>query len=228
MAGRIKTNEKSNRLPFPILGHIKCGMKSEKGFPMSTDFFVCDGKYASLFHDAYGDKPNVIQIVFPSDDANLVCKEEYILRDTAGKLVASGDGETFKVWSQKVDSYTTLTTEQYPNLMEMIASKYPKCEWKVTLTLNFIIPLVRGVLGVWQFQTKGVASTIPQIRDYFDAFLEQQGKVSGVIFDLSVTIAKSQKPTKSSKYPVVSLIANESEPTLRLIREARKPIAITD
>lgn len=226
MAGRIKNTDNAKRLPLPLIGRIKCGMKTDRGFPTSLDYFLASGKYAHLFHEAYGEKPNVIQIVFPNDDADLVCREEWELRDTAGKLVASGDGEIFKVWSQKVDSYTTLTTEQYPNLMEMIVSKYPKCEWKVTLTLNFIIPLVRGVMGVWQFQTKGVASTIPQIRDYFDAFLEQQGKVSGVIFDLSVTIAKSQKPTKSSKYPVVSLIANESRQNLEAVSQARKPIMI--
>lgn len=226
MASRIVNRDKAKRLPLPIIGKIKVGEKSENGYPRSNEWFSASGKYASLFHDAYGEKPNVIQIVFPNDDADLVCKEEWEFRDSAGKLVASGDGETFKVWSAKMDSYTTITTNEYPNLMEMIASKHPKCEWKVTLTLNFILPLVRGVMGVWQFSTKGVASTIPQIRDYFDAFFEQQGKISGVIFDLSVTMAKSQKPGKSSRYPVVSLIANESLGNIQRVQEARKPIMI--
>ena len=85
MSSRIKTTTKANRLPYPVIGHIRCGKKSDRGLPMSTDYFLADGKYASLFHKAYGEKPDVIQIVFPSDDAELVCKEEYEFRDTQGK-----------------------------------------------------------------------------------------------------------------------------------------------
>ena len=38
-----------------------------------------------------------------------------------------------------------------------------------------IIPQEPGLLGVWSFSTKGSASTIPQVRDTFDAMLEQNG-----------------------------------------------------
>ena len=226
MAGRILNKEKTKRLPFPILGRVACGEKSEKGYPRSLDYFVASGKYAELFKSAYGDKPSTIQIVFPNDDAELCCKEFYELRDTAGKLVSEGDGGTFKVWSDTTKAYITLSTEQYPNLMEMIAGKYPKCEWKITLTLNFIIPKVRGIMGLWSFSTKGSASTIPQVRDTFDAMLEQNGHASGVIFDLSVKMHKSNKPNDSSRYPVVSLVPNESEENLRMVKESRKPIMI--
>ena len=227
MAGRILTNKQESRLPFPLIGRVKCGMKSEKGYPMSVDYFVPSGSYAPLFTQAYGEKPSVIQIVFPSDDPELVCREEYILRDSAGKLIASGDGVNFRTWSEKQKVYIDITTDEQPGLMEMLASHY-KQEWKVTLTLNFILPLVRGVMGCWQFVTKGSASTIPQVRDTFDTMLAQNGRVAGVIFDLSVTMAKSQKPGVSSKYPVVSLIPNESEQNLLAVRNARKPIALPE
>ena len=226
MSSRITTTTKANRLPYPIIGHIRCGKKSDRGLPMSTDYFLADGKYASLFHKAYGEKPDVIQIVFPSDDAELVCKEEYEFRDTQGKLVASGDGETFKVWSAKQRAYTMLSVTEYPNLMEMVKGRYPSCDWKITLTLNFIIPKVRGVMGLWQFSTKGVASSIPQVRDTFDALLESNGHCSGVIFDLCVKMHTSQKPTTASKYPVVTLLPNESEDNLRMVQECKKPIMI--
>ncbi len=226
MAGRILNKEKTKRLPFPILGRVACGEKSEKGYPRSLDYFVASGKYAELFRSAYGDKPSTIQIVFPNDDPELVCREEYEFRDTQGKLVASGDGETFKVWSSKTKAYTILSVTEYPNLMEMVKSKYPSQDWKITLTLNFIIPKVRGIMGLWQFSTKGSASSIPQVRDTFDAMLEQNGHASGVIFDLSVKMHTSQKPTTASKYPVVSLVPNESEENLRMVKESRKPIMI--
>ena len=195
---------------------------------MSTDYWLADGKYASLFDKAYGDKPDTIQIVFPSDNPELVCREEYEFRDTQGKLVASGDGETFKVWSSKSKAYTILSVTEYPNLMEMVKSKYPSQDWKITLTLNFIIPKVRGIMGLWQFSTKGSASSIPQVRDTFDAVLEQNGHASGIIFDLSVKMHTSQKPTTASKYPVVSLVPNESEENIGMVRESRKPIAIPE
>lgn len=225
MAGRILTNKQENRLPFPCIGRIKCGMKSEKGYPMSVDYFVPSGSYAPLFTQAYGEKPSTIQIVFPSDDAELVCREEYILRDNAGKLVSSGDGLNFRTWSEKQKKYIDVTTEEQPNLMEMLSKHYGQ-EWKVTLTLNFILPLVRGVMGCWQFVTKGSASTIPQVRDTFDTMLEQNGKVAGVIFDLNVKMAKSQKPNDASRYPVVSLVPNESRDNLLKIREAKKPVTL--
>ena len=195
---------------------------------MSTDYWLADGKYASLFDKAYGEKPDTIQIVFPSDNPELVCREEYEFRDTQGKLVASGDGETFKVWSSKNKAYTILSVTEYPNIMEMVKSKYPSQDWKITLTLNFIIPKVRGIMGLWQFSTKGSASSIPQVRDTFDAVLEQNGHASGIIFDLSVKMHTSQKPTTASKYPVVSLVPNESEENIGMVRESRKPIAIPE
>jgi len=225
MAGRILTNKQETRLPFPLIGKVKCGMKSEKGYPMSTDYFVPTGSYAPLFTNAYGEKPSTIQIVFPSDDPELVCREEYILRDNAGKLVSSGDGVNFRTWSEKQKVYIDISTDEQPNLMEMLSKHYGQ-EWKVTLTLNFILPLVRGVMGCWQFQTKGSASTIPQVRDTFDAMLSQNGRVAGVVFDLSVTMHKSNKPNDSSRYPVVSLVPNESRENLLKVQEARKPVRL--
>ena len=227
MAGRIIRNQENNRLPWPIIGKIKCGIKSDKGFPMSVDYFVPTGKYEALFKEAYGEKPSTIQIVFPSDDAELVCREEYVLRDGAGKLVATGDGVNFRTWSEKAKAYIDVDTEKQPDIMELLEKHYHQ-EWKITLTLVFVLPLVRGVMGCWQFQTKGASSTIPQVREAFDAMMAQNGHASGVIFDLNVTMAKSNKPNSNSRYPVVSLVANESRENLLKVQNARKPIALIE
>ena len=231
MAGRILNNKTQKRLPLPVIGKVKVGelatSSTGKTYPRSCDYFVASGDYAPLFHQAYGEKPSTIQIVFPTDDAELVCREEYVLRDNAGKLVATGDGETFKTWSEKVKKYIIVTTTEQPDIMAMLEKHY-KQEWKITLTLVFILPLVRGVMGCWQFQTKGSASTIPQIRDTFDTMIEQNGKAAGVIFDLSVKMHVSQKPNEKSRYPVVSLVPNESLENLQKVHEARKPIALIE
>ena len=225
MKGRIKRPEaQQSRLILPRVGQIKIGMKNANGYPQSVDYFIPTGKYAGLFTQAYGEKPQTIQIVFPDDDPAKVCNERYEYRDDDGRLIAAGDGETFQVWDGK--KYEELTVTQYPNLMASIAKRYPNRKskqpdadgWEVTLTLNFIVPLVRGIAGVWQFATKGTASTIPQIRETFD----------GIIFDLNVQFATTQKPGDRSRFPVVSLVPNESADNVLKVRKAWEPVKQLD
>lgn len=223
MNGRIKRADNSTRLVLPRIGKIKIGKKSEKGYPMSVDYFIPTGKYAGLFTQAYGEKPQTIQIVFPDDDAEKVCKEFYEYRDDKGALVAYGDGETFYVWNGK--QYVEISTDKYPNVMKQVQEKYPNKQylksgdgWHIRLTLSFVVPLVRGIVGVWVFETNGNASTIPQVRDTFDMMLKERGFCKGILFDLSVKFATSQKPNTSSRYPVVSLIPNESEENVKKVQ----------
>lgn len=233
MNGRIKRPEDTKQLQLPRIGKIKVGMKNEKGYPTSVDYFIATGKYAELFKQAYGEKPQTIQIVFLADDAQSVCLEEYEYRTDKGELVAKGDGETFKVWNGY--KYIEMTTEQYPRLMTQVQEKYPNKAfqksgdgWRVKLTLNFIIPLVRGVAGIWTFESNGNLSTIPQIRDCFDTLINERGYAKGVICDLNVKFATSQKPDSRSRYPVVTLVPNESRENLEKVVNARKPILLEE
>lgn len=233
MGGRIlkKAGAETTKLVLPRVGTIKIGFKDERGLPRSVDYFIPTGKYASLFTKAYGEKPQTIQVVFPDDDPAKVCNERYEYRDDEGRLLATGDGETFQIWNGK--EYQEVSIEQSPNLMKSVEKRHPNKlyqktgeGWQIILTLNFIIPCVRGIAGVWQFSTKGTASTIPNIRNVFDAMLELKGYCKGVIFDLSVQYAKSQKPGDKSRYPVVSLVPNESEENIRMIKSAYEPIKV--
>lgn len=216
-SGRIiRGNQNEPRLILPRVGFIKVGFKNGNGFPQSVDYFIPAGKYAEMFTKAYGEKPKTIQIVFPEDDPGKVCIERYEYRDKDGRLYASGNGEIFDVWDGK--QYRSLSIEQYPELMKIVEKRCPnkyteKGEngWDIVLTLNFIIPTVKGIAGVWQFTTKGDLSTIPQIRGVFDEMMQSRGFVRGIIFDLTVDFAKSQKPGVKSRYPVVTLIPNESD-----------------
>lgn len=230
MKGRIKRPEGQNtRLILPRVGFVKIGMKNERGLPQSVDYFIPVGKYANLFTQAYGEKPQTIQIVFPDDDPEKVCNERYEYRDDDGRLIAEGNGEIFKVWDGQ--KYEELTIEQYPNLMGGISKRYPNRAvkkgldgWKATLTLTFIVPLVRGVAGVWQFTTNGSASTIPAIRETFDGMFTERGFCKGIIFDLNVQYATTQKPGDKSKFPVVSLVPNESADNVLKIKKAFEPV----
>lgn len=223
MGGRIYRPEQTTGiLELPEVGRLHVGMKSDRGLPTSIDYFRPTGKYAGMFTASCGEKPQTIQVIFPSDDAQVVCNERYEYRDDRGALVARGDGRVFEVWDGK--KYAPFSIEQYPDIMALIAAKNPTKRgadnWDVVLTMRFIVPAVRGVVGVWQFSTKGRASSIKNIRNSFDSVQFMRGTVTQTVFDLSVKFAKSNKPGVNSRYPVVSLVANDTR-----IEEIRKAIA---
>ena len=240
MRGRISradTETGISRIVLPRVGFIKVGLReigrSGKEYPKSVDYFIATGKYAGLFAQAYGEKPQTIQIVYPDDNPERVCNEMYEYRDDEGRRIAYGDGETFFVWDGR--QYSQYNAAKHPGLMAGVAKKYPNRivrnggdGWQVTLTTTFIIPLVRGIAGVWQFVTKGAASTIPNIRDTFDAILQERGFVKGIIFDMNVQFAVSQKPGDRSRYPVVTIVPNESEGNLFKVKEAFKPVKLLE
>lgn len=227
MDGRIYRPEQGAAiLELPEIGRLRIGKKqmgqNGKEYPVSVDYFIPSGKYAGLFTKALGDKPATIQIVFPSDSPEKVCNERYEYRDDKGALIARGDGQTFEVWDGK--KYAPYSITQYPNIVEQITAKNPTKRgadnWDIVLTLRMVIPAVRGVVGVWQFSTKGRASSIKNIRESFDSVQTMRGTVTQTVFDLSVQFAKSNKPNTNSRYPVVSLVANDNR-----IEEIRQSLA---
>ena len=219
MNGRIIRPEQGAQLELPEIGRLHIGMKTTnkygKEIPTSVDYFIPAGKYAELFTQALGDKPNTITIIFPDDDAQKVCNERYEYRNDKGELVARGDGTIFEIWDGK--RYAPYTVDKYPDIMAQVAKNNPKKTqnenydgWDIALTLRFIVPAVRSVVGVWQFSTKGAASSIKNIRNSFDGVQVLRGTVRNTAFDLSVAFAKSNKPGQNSRYPVVSMIANDN------------------
>lgn len=210
---RIKRKKEIRRIP--ILGKVKVGEKVETGdksYPRSLDYFKATGKYAELFHSVYGEKPETLTIVFISDTHEDSCDERYEFRDNTGARVAYGDGETWWAWSQKQGDYI-----QGDATYEKMESTYGEPD--VVLTLKFILPKIRNVFGLWQFETKGKASSVPSIRSSFDAVQELAGTVVNIPFDLSVQKVKSQKPGDAHKFPVVTLISNISKENLETLHD---------
>ena len=229
MNGRIQRPENLNGLELPEAGRLHIDKKqigqNGKEYPVSVDWFIPSGKYAAMFTAALGEQPQTIQIIFPDDDPAKVCNEMYTYRDNAGALVARGDGIDFEVWNGQ--KYVPVSAEKYPDIMKTICEKYPTRRgadnWDIELTMRFIIPAVRGIIGVWIFRTKGRASSIKNIRNSFDGVQRMRGSVTTSVFDLSVQFAKSNKPNQNSRYPVVSLVANDTA-----IEEIRQAIAQKD
>lgn len=217
MSGRIVRPEQTGGiLELPEIGRLHIGKKqmSQNGreYPVSVDYFIPSGKYEGLFTQALGEKPSTLQVIFPSDDAAKVCNERYEYRNDKGELVARGDGAVFEIWNG--EKYAPYSVAEYPDIMQQITANNPTKRgaenWDIVLTMRVVIPAVRGVVGVWQFSTKGKASSIKNIRESFDGVQAMRGTVTGTVFDLSVQFAKSNKPGVNSRYPVVSLIANDN------------------
>lgn len=187
------------------IGKIKIGdkklNKSGKEYPVSLDYFRATGDYANLFYEKFGDKCSNIPIVFVSDDLDVVCNEEYVIRDGGGRKVGSGDGKNWMIYDAPTETYLP----KHITLHE--ASKLGKVH--LTLTLRFLITDIK-VLGYWRFETRGELSSIPQVRDTFDFVQKEAGTIIQIPFDLQVKKVKSQKPGVASMYPVVSLIPNLS------------------
>ena len=230
MGGRIYRPEQgAGILELPEIGRLHIGKKqmgqNGREYPVSVDYFIPAGKYAGMFTQALGEKPQTIQVIFPDDSPEKVCNELYEYRDDKGALVARGDGRTFEIWDGK--KYVPYSIDAYPDIMDQIAKNNPTKRgaenWDIVLTLRFIVPAVRGIVGVWQFSTKGKASSIRNIRESFDGVQMMRGTVTQTVFDLSVQFAKSNKPNTNSRYPVVSLVANDTR-----LSEIQKMLQPTD
>ncbi len=208
MDGRIKRSEEKKGSKLPVLGKIKVGRKGENGYPQSVDYFICDSKYKSFFDEAYGEKPDTIQIAFISDSFESSCDERFECRDKDGRLSAKGDGESYYLYDSIKKKY----------LLEADKEKLKNIgKWSTILTLTFVIPKIRGVFGVFQFSTKGKESSVPQIRDAFDMVKESAGTVVNIPFDLTVKKVKSQKPGEKSSFPVVNLVPNVSQQNIETL-----------
>lgn len=209
MNGRIKRPNPESASPgIPRLGWVKIGAKNEKGYPVSLDHFIASGKYSEAFSREIG-RTNKLEITFMSDDPAISCLEQYEYYDSEGRLFADGNGETFRVWDQRKEKYSTYQIEKWPSLMQDVERvSRSQTGWNITLTLNFVVLKLNKIMGYWSFKTKGEVSSIKNIRESFDYFLNKKGTVVGVPFDLTVEMVKSNKPGVRSRYPVVNLIAN--------------------
>ncbi|MCL4540175.1 MAG: hypothetical protein M1378_11375, partial [Bacteroidetes bacterium] len=79
----------NTRVQIDKRGKIKIGGKSEKGYPVSFDYF--DLKAFPELQRAYGDKPNSLRVMFPSDNLNDIASNDYRLYNSK-RLVRKCDG----------------------------------------------------------------------------------------------------------------------------------------
>jgi len=191
--------------------------ESENAPPRSLDYFKPVGEYAPEFWEAYGERPQTITIVFPSDNVEQNCNERFELRQ-GKKLYAFGDGEKFEAWRPKQNAYATVRKTEHPNVMEVLAAE-AGAQWHVVLTLRFLLLKINSVLGVWTFSTKAEASSIPEITSIYDVVKDKAGTVVGVPFDLHVEKVTSQKVGSKSSFPVIKMVPNMGVQHLEMVKQ---------
>lgn len=203
---------------FPLIGRIRCGEKrmnsQGKEYPVSLDHFKATGDYASKFEEAYPGKPDTIQVIFISDDDAQSCFEQWDGRDPEGRKAGYGDGENWYIFNPGTNEYD-MTQNQ--DLVKKVSTER-NIKWKPVLTLNFLIPAIKGIFGVWQFQTSGDKSSVVAITSVYDEIKLQAGTVVNIPFDLKVKKVKSNKPGSKSVYPVVNLVPNISSKNMEQLR----------
>lgn len=213
--GRIvRAAKETRKTKLPLIGNLRVGMKNEKGYPISLDHFIATGDYASYFKEEFGEKPTKVQIIFLSDDNVQSCLEEWDGRDPKGKRAGYGNGETFHIYDEQFEDYIEMDNKDTINKQ----TKEKKITWKILLTLHFVIPKIKGVFGLWRFQTRGDKSSIATIVSTFDEIKNNVGTIVNIPFDLVVKKVKSQTPGGVKVFPVVSLVPNLSTNNLDIVR----------
>jgi hypothetical protein len=197
--------------------------KTGKQYPQSLDYWRATGKYEQTFHQVYGEKPTRVTLVFFSDRWEDCCLEKYELRDKGGRLLADGDGERWRCWSDKLAAYQfrDASVEEVEEAYRgrLAVANGQEIGARETLIMNFVLPKIRGVFGMWRFSTKGTHTSIPALRDTFDQVKAQAGFVKDIPFDLIVEKVSSNKPGVNTTFPVVTLVPNVGQENMELLAE---------
>lgn len=214
-----RINKERNSMPVSVVGKVKIGIKNEKGYPMSLDYFVAQSNhrhYVDMFNEYLGEKPNRLNIIFISDNIADVCNETLELRDKSGALFCKSDGITYRVvvngaWN---DFNAEEMAQKYGSI-EAFEDALVKKSGSISgfrrkLTLRFVITNIKTLLGQWELTTYAEKSSIDQIIGTFDNVLAAAGTVKMIPFDLIVSKVKKDMSGNPSKYPVLSLVANNS------------------
>jgi hypothetical protein len=232
MKGRVV--KENDTLNIPVIGHIKIGektlSKNKKEIPRSLDYFRATGDYSNLFHNVYGEKPTSIKIAFISDNEIDSCYERYEIWKGQRKY-GFGDGQKFRMYSEKLQGFVDVEPEpgKIDDFFKYFEDK-TESRWFRVLTLRFLIPDIKGILGVWEFTTRAEKSTINNVVSVFDTVKNFGGTVKRTLFDLSVKMVTSKTYGNNSKYPVVTLIANMTPENIQKLQHLKDgaPLFLTD
>jgi hypothetical protein len=195
---------------LPRLGKIRLGEKalSAKGteYPKAVDYFVCPPEVQAV----YGEKPRVLDIMFPVNDQNIFFPQFYKRYGQSTGLVCKGDGET--------------AVMQVDGEMQEIECVPDECEWyakkhcRRLANLQFMLPKVPG-LGVYQIDTTSFYSII-NINSALDMIRAVANRIHMLPLQL---VLKPQEVAPDGKKKTVYVLDLVAPVTLsKLLEDTRK------
>lgn len=226
MKGRI--GSRRDKFIIPNIGRISIGMISPNGnYPVSLDYFrpvTNNKKYEDMFLAALGEKPNTIQIAFMSDDINEVCKETRELKDKSGKVYCETDNEVYVIYNNgkkivyDIDKIMEKNESVEAFEAKLVEISESKIGFRRRLSLVFVIPEIKGVIGSWKLVTYAEQTSIDSIIAVYDGVKELAGTCRMIPFDLRVE--KHTRTTSGDKrtYPVITLVSNTSLSNMKVLQ----------
>jgi len=235
--GRLKPERRnmpiegvSNVVRIPRKGKIKLGKLKEgdKGpYPSPTDHFVCPDEVREVF----GEEPKELDIVFPSDDEELVAQQWYRCYSKTKGLVCVGDGVSCR---RKVDLDTGAMASRHTReweWMEDLACNPQDCpaylskRCKRMMNLQFLLPTVKG-LGAWQVNTSSWHSIV-NINNFLRTVRQYCGHIAWLPLVLRLEPQEVEPPGVSrhtvhvlkldSKFSLVELLAHVRKEETRVL-----------
>jgi len=201
-------NGLSDRRRLPRLGKLHLGVKVQgqrkSDYPRPTDYFVCP----KVVQDVYGEKPKVLDILFPVESEDSVASQYYRCYSQTRGLICRGDGV---VASALVDTETgeiATSTSKQTRLDEVPCCpdecpQYQKKQCRPLMCLQFLLPRVPG-LGVWQIDTSSINSIL-NVNSSLELIRRVFGRISMVPLQLKLVPQDVQAEGKKKKVHVLSL-----------------------
>lgn len=201
------------RISSDMRGKITTGTKSEKGFPMSLDYFDISD-FPELIA-IYGEKPKRIAITFPSNDYQDFFSTEYnTWGGKTGKPIKKRccDGETctFNIEEKiGVKKYTAGSAVACVCKQESFPADAERCKCYMSLKAYIINPNSGKIESIspYRFENHSVNSADKLATEILKINTITAGKLMGVPFVLSVDMVDQVVAGEKRRYPIWSIQA---------------------
>jgi hypothetical protein len=200
---------------LPRLGKIRLGEKalaqSGKEYPKAVDYFVCPDEVKKV----YGEKPRVLDIMFPVEDTNIFFPQWYKRYGASTGLICKGDGET------------AIMVDPETGEMQEIECCPDECEWyakkhcRRLANLQFLLPKVPG-LGVWQIDTTSFYSIV-NLNSAIEMIRAVAGRIRMIPLQLVLKPQEVAPDGKKKTVYVLDLIAPFTLQKLVAVGQANAP-----
>lgn len=199
---RIVNDPKRTTIRIPRAGKIRLGlkkvsMKTQKEYPVETDYFVCPPEVQKV----YGQEPKVLPVMIPTEDESMVYRQYFASYGGNQKLLCQGDGDRaerrqFKKVGDQIVS-AGIEEMECPSPERCDFAKEKGC--KARMDLMVILPEI-SMGAAYQLSTGSTVADI-DIRSGLEMARAMVGRISWIPFVLERTEQKIPDPKSGKMMP---------------------------